>query len=324
MFSENPVSVIICAYTMARWDDLCEAIDSLRRQTYRPGEIVLVIDHNDALFTRVQQQGWTDVMVVANHNAQGLSGARNTGIATARHDLLVFLDDDAIAAPDWLVQYVFHAANPNVLGCTGTIEPQWVGDRPRWFPDEFLWVVGCSYRGQPTTLQTVRNVLGASMLIKRTMFERVGGFSNHLGRSGGTLASCEETEMCIRGGAAFPAGHFLFVPSARIDHKIPGDRLSWGYYRRRCFAEGRSKAFLATLVQQRGALDTERHYVLCTLTSGVLRGLSDTVLRGDLAGIARAAAIIFGLSATACGFFSGKLHRPQAGPRETQVLGAVK
>jgi GT2 family glycosyltransferase len=324
MFSENLVSVIICAYTMARWDDLCEAIDSLRQQTHRPDDIVLVIDHNDALLNRAQQEGWTDVMVVANRYAQGLSGARNTGIATARHDLLVFLDDDAIAAPDWLGQYVQHAAAPEVRGCTGTIAPHWIGARPHWFPDEFLWTVGCSYRGQPTTSQPVRNVLGASMLIKRMMFETAGGFSIHLGRSGGTLVSCEETELCIRGAAAFPAGHFLFVPAARIIHKVPGDRLTWGYYGSRCFAEGRSKAFLATLVQQRGALDTERHYVLRTLTSGVLRGLADTVLRANPAGVARAAAIIFGLGATACGFLSGKLRRPQAGPQQTPALGVVK
>ena len=215
MLSENQVSVIICAYTMARWDDLCAAVNSLRHQTHRPDDIVLVIDHNDALFARVQQEGWTDVIVVVNRYTQGLSGARNTGIATARHDLLAFLDDDAIAAPDWLAQYVRHAAAPDVLGCTGTIAPHWIGIRPRWFPDEFLWTVGCSYRGQPTTLQPVRNVLGASMLIKRTMFETAGGFSSHLGRCDGTLVSCEETELCIRGGATFPAGHFLFVPAAR-------------------------------------------------------------------------------------------------------------
>lgn len=324
MICEARVSVIICAYTMARWDDLCAAINSLRRQTRRPDDIVLVIDHNDALHARARQEGWTDVMVVANRYAQGLSGARNTGIASARYDLLVFLDDDAIAAPDWLAQYFQHAAAPDVLGCTGTIAPHWIGGRPRWFPDEFLWTVGCSYRGQPTTPGPVRNVLGASMLIKRTVFETAGKFSSHLGRSGGTLMSCEETEMCIRGGAAFPAGHFLFVPAAGILHQVPGDRLTWGYYRRRCFAEGRSKAFLATLTQQRGTLDAERHYVLRTLTSGVLCGLADTALRADPAGVARAAAIIFGLGATLCGFLSGKLRRPQAGAKQTTALGAAK
>jgi GT2 family glycosyltransferase len=324
MHRDGQVSVILCAYTMARWDDLCAAIDSLRQQTYQPDEIVLVIDHNDLLFERARRQGWGDVVLVANRNDQGLSGARNTGIATASHGLLAFIDDDAIAAPDWLAQIVPHAAAPDVLGCTGTIAPLWVGERPKWFPDEFLWTVGCSYRGQPATLAQVRNVLGASMLIKRTMFERAGGFSSRLGRSGGTLVSCEETELCIRGSAAFPAGYFLFVPASRILHRVPGDRLSWSYFRNRCFAEGRSKAFLARLVRQRRALDTERHYVQRTLVSGVLRGLADTFVRADPAGVVRAAAIIFGLGATVCGFFSGKLERPQTSPQQIHPIGATE
>ncbi len=324
MFSDDRVSVIICAYTMARWDDLCAAIDSLRQQTRRPDEIVLVIDHNNALFVRAKQQGWADVMVVENRYAQGLSGSRNTGIARARHDLLAFLDDDAIAAPDWLAQYAQHVGAPDVLGCTGTIAPHWIGPRPRWFPAEFLWTVGCSYLGQPTTPQPVRNVLGASMLIKRRMFETAGGFSSHLGRSGGTLLSCEETEICIRGGAAFPGSHFLFVPAALVVHKVPAARLTWGYYCCRCLAEGRSKAFLATLVQRRGALDTEGHYVLRTLPRGVLRGLADAVLHADPAGLARAAAIIIGLGITVYGFLSSKLRRPQLSSQQTHALGAVE
>jgi GT2 family glycosyltransferase len=324
MLTDNPVSVIICAYTLARWDDLCTAIESLRQQTYRPDDIVLVIDHNEALFSRVQEESWADVVTVANRYAQGLSGSRNTGIVAARHDLLAFLDDDAVAAPDWLEHYVRHAATPDLLGCTGTIAPHWIGPRPSWFPDEFLWTVGCSYRGQPTTPQPVRNVLGASMLIKRAIFEAAGGFSSHLGRSGGTLLSCEETEMCIRGGAAFPAGHFLFVPAAAIVHKVPATRLTWGYFCCRCWAEGRSKAFLSNLVQQRGALDTEGHYVMRTLTSGVLRGLSDAMLRADPTGLARAAAIIIGLGTTVCGFLAGKLRRAEILPTATPSLRAAE
>ena len=324
MSHEAKVSVILCAYTMARWPDICEAINSLRQQKLRPDEIVLVIDHNDNLLARATKEDWSDVVVVANRYGQGLSGARNTGIVTARHDLLAFLDDDAVAAPDWLAEYVYHAAESGVLGCTGTITPHWIGTRPGWFPEEFLWTVGCSYRGQPIAAQPVRNVLGASMLIKRTVFTKSGGFSSRLGRSGGTLVSCEETEMCIRAGVACPNGCFLFVPSADVAHKVPSGRLTWNYFLRRCYAEGQSKAFLAMLVQQRGALNTERNYVLRTLTSGVWRGVADTLLRGDPAGVARSAAIVFGLATTMCGYGIAKLHRRATEPSPAILLGAAE
>ena len=95
---------------------------------------------------------------------RGISGARNSGIAAARGAIIAFLDDDAIAAPDWLEQLLAGYSSPNVLGVGGAIEPQWQGGRPRWFPPEFDWVVGCTYLGhaargcagaQPDRLQYV-------------------------------------------------------------------------------------------------------------------------------------------------------------------------
>lgn len=301
---------------MERWEDLCEAIDSLHRQTRRPDQIVLVIDHNDALLARATEMRWPDVVVVPNQRERGLSGARNTGIAAAEGGVLAFLDDDTVADPDWLACLVRHIAAPDVLGCTSRINPHWLGTRPRWFPDEFLWTVGCSYRGLPTETREIRNVLGAAMLIRRTVFDAAGGFSSILGRSAGSLVSCEETEMCLRASAVFPQGRFLMVPDARVRHKVPATRLTWRYFRRRCFAEGQSKAYIANLVRRRSALDTERDYVLRTLASGVLRGIADTALRFDPGGVARASAILFGLAATACGYLEGKLRRRRVAASE--------
>ena len=39
--------------------------------------------------------------------------------------------------------------DPDVLGAGGWIIPAWQLGMPAWFPEEFLWVVGCSYRGLP-------------------------------------------------------------------------------------------------------------------------------------------------------------------------------
>jgi len=43
----DTLSVVICAYTEARWADLSAAIESVRTQERPAHEIVLVIDHND-------------------------------------------------------------------------------------------------------------------------------------------------------------------------------------------------------------------------------------------------------------------------------------
>jgi glucosyl-dolichyl phosphate glucuronosyltransferase len=311
MRSDDPkISVVICCYTIDRWPDTCEAIESVRQQTLRADEIILVVDHNTELLARATAE-LPDVMVVANQEGRGLSGGRNTGIATASGSLLAFLDDDAVADPQWLALLAKHCAEPNVLGATSIIYPLWVGTRPGWFPEEFMWIVGCAYRGLPTTAAEVRNVLGGAMMLKREVFDRAGTFNYILGRNyapGATLLSCEETEMCIRAKATFPHGRFVLEPASIVGHKVPASRLNWRYLRARCFAEGLSKAYLANLTVAQDALSTERSYVLRTLTTGFVHGLRDGVicLRPD--GVKRSAAIVLGLMSAVIGFLVGKLN----------------
>ena len=48
------ISVVICAYTEARWEELTQAVASLHQQQIAPREILLVIDHNLALLERAR------------------------------------------------------------------------------------------------------------------------------------------------------------------------------------------------------------------------------------------------------------------------------
>lgn len=99
---ERPtISVVICAYTEGRWEELVAAVDSAARQTLAASEVIVVADHNTALAERARRE-LTGVEVLENDNRQGLAGARNTGVAAARGTVVAFLDDDAVAAADWL------------------------------------------------------------------------------------------------------------------------------------------------------------------------------------------------------------------------------
>lgn len=298
-------SVIICAYTEERWSHLVAAVKSIRQQVTPPREIIVVIDHNPYLLKRVQKD-LLDVVVIENSEARGLSGARNSGITVAQGALIAFLDDDAVAEPDWLASLSLCCMDKQVLGAGGRVEPLWEGKRPAWFPEEFYWVIGCSYHGLPKTLAVVRNPYGGCTCYRREVFEFVGGFKNAIGRVGTRPLGGEETELCIRAKQFWPQKIFLCEPRARIHHYISTYRASWRYFRSRCYAEGLSKAVVAQYVGTRDGLASERGYTLRTLPSGFLRGLADAVVHHDLTGLARAGAILLGLALTMAGYLVGR------------------
>lgn len=317
------ISVIICAYTEQRWDDLVAAIESLRQQTLPATEIIIVIDHNPQLLERVQDH-IRDVIVVENAEARGLRGARNSGLAAAKGQIIAFLDDDAVAIPDWLMFLTEGYTDPNVLGTGGEVTPSWVDNKPAWLPEEFYWVVGCTYRGMPQTASIIRNPIGANMSIRREVFETVGDFHSEIERVGKRHAGgCEETELCIRARQHWPQGVFLYQPEARVFHRVPGSRTCWRYFYSRCYVEGLAKAVVARHVGARDSLASERTYTFRTLPQAVMHGLTDTLFHYDLAGLARAGAIISGLAATTIGYLAGSILLQVSKPKKDIVTDVV-
>jgi len=301
------ISVVICAYTLDRWDDLVEAVQSVQMQDLPAFEIMVVIDHNPPMLERVRRD-LAGVVSVENREERGLSGARNSGIEVARGDIVAFLDDDAMAERGWIRELSEGYRNERILGVGGAIRPLWLTGRPAWFPEEFSWVVGCSYRGMPTSEAPVRNLIGANMSFRRAVFVAVGGFRSGIGRVGTLPVGCEETEMCIRAQSHWPHGIWLYKPQATVDHRVPGHRVRPTYFLARCYAEGISKALVAKLVGVDQGLASERTYTMRTLPVGVAHGVADALFRSDPWGLARAVAIVAGLLTTASGFGIGRLR----------------
>jgi glucosyl-dolichyl phosphate glucuronosyltransferase len=311
------VTVVVCAYTERRWESLLRAVDSLRSQRRVPDQCVVVIDHNEQLLRRARVSLPNDVEVVSSDEAQGLSGARNTGVRVATGDIVAFLDDDAEAEPGWLEELLAQYDHPWVAGAGGQALPVWPEKRPSWFPAEFDWVVGCSYVGLPKTVAPVRNPIGAAMSFRRSVFDQVGPFDTGMGRVGMLQLGCEddETEFAIRVRRGIKGAELMHVPGAVVRHHVEPGRVRVGYFFRRCFSEGISGAALTRRAGSGAALSSERHYVFSTLPRGVLDGLGDG-FRGDTGGFARAAMILAGLSVTAAGFVLG-LGSYRASPYRT-------
>jgi GT2 family glycosyltransferase len=209
-----------------------------------------------------------------------------------------------------------HYADPKTIGVGGLVVPVWPQSRPKWFPEEFDWVVGCSYRGLPTSASPVRNPIGCNMSFRRTLFDQIGGFREGIGRAGDDATGGEETELCIRALELRPESVFMFDPRVIVHHQLERDRASWHYFRSRCMAEGRSKALVVRQVGAQRGLASERRYTTRVLPLGVARGVLG-LLWGDVQGPARSGAIIAGFCYTAGCYLRAKRRRrveQQQGP----------
>ena len=287
-------TVVIPTHSAQRWNSLVRTVATARSQTHTPAEIVIVVDHNTELYRRIRRDV-PAVTVLENVYAQGVSGNRNTGAFHARTPLVAFLDDDTSADPHWLARLIRPFDDPRVVGTGGGIDPEWTGRRPRWLPDEFLWAVGGSYAGLPTATAPVRNVWSASMVVRRETFAAVGGFRVGFGKLGDRNRP-EDTELCLR-MSALDGGRWMYVPTATIRHEVTAPHSTFGFFLRRCYAEGRGKVQMAGLHAGAQTLGAERAY-LWSLPGAVARNLgaalrgrgTDHALRagGVLAGVAAA------------------------------------
>lgn len=289
------VTVVICAYNAARAGQLVDAVRSVAGQSHRADEVIVVIDHAPDLL------GWAvrhvqGARVIENTNAPGLSGARNCGVAAASGDLVAFLDDDARAANTWLEHLVAPFSDARVGATGGTVLADWEAPRPAWMPEEFDWVVGCSYRGLPQQRAVVRNVIGCSMAFRRTAIEAAGGFATNLGRVGARPLGCEETDLCIRLGHV--GMDVVYTPAATVQHRVPRSRATMKYFVSRCYSEGISKRQVTRRNGTQSGLASERRYVTHTLPEAMVTALR----RGDRDGLTRAAAIGLGLAAAGVGY----------------------
>ncbi|MFD4413961.1 MULTISPECIES: glycosyltransferase family 2 protein [unclassified Streptomyces] len=314
--SSSDISVVVCVYTEDRWEDILAAVSSVRAQSLPALETLLVVDHNATLLERLTREyKETDaVRVLANAGPRGLSAGRNTGIAASRGEIIAFLDDDAVAERDWLRHFAAGYADPRVMAVGGRTMPIWAsGRRPAWFPEEFDWVVGCTYKGLPPGRVRVRNVLGGNASFRRTAFDAAGGFATGIGRDGDKRPlGCEETELCIRLTRAEPDAILLIDDRAVIHHRVPEAREHFGYFRTRAYAEGLSKALVARSVGSGKGLESERRYATRVLPAGVARGLRDALLARP-GGAGRAAAIVTGVLTAAGGYVLGSVRARRGG-----------
>jgi glucosyl-dolichyl phosphate glucuronosyltransferase len=298
--------VVICTYTLARWELFTAAVESVLAQRVLPQQLIIVVDHNDELLARCQQE-WgagradssVDIVVVANRFAGRLGSARNTALLRARADVVAFLDDDAEAAPDWLQRLLLaYTTHPGAVAIGGAPRPNYGGTRPAWFPPDFDWVFGCHYRSLPDRLAPVRHLIGASMSVRRNDILAVGGFhaDDH-----------DDMDLSHRIAHQHGAAAVLYEPRAEVHHYVSPERLTWSYFWRRCFYVNRSKVGAFADMGEAGNIGAELQFCL-----GVLLGLGPAlvaVLGGRPERLVQVLVAIVAMALAGSGFVAGRIQR---------------
>jgi glycosyltransferase involved in cell wall biosynthesis len=196
---------------------------------------------------RLQQVGGHSIRYAYEANP-GLSFARNAGAQATRGDILVYIDDDALATPVWLENLAkgFELA-PDVAAVGGGIELQWEGERPGWLPPELEGYLGHTARlgGGLRILNQGMYPFGGNFAVSRSSFDEIGGFSVHLGAGSKTTGYGEEEEFCQRLWRA--GGQIAYAPEALVYHRIFPHRMTRRYMLRRGYGQGKSDVIVAQL-----------------------------------------------------------------------------
>ena len=171
----------------------------------------------------------------------GSSFARNRAFAESRGDVVMFIDDDAIAEPDWAAQMLEALDGRSLDAACGMVLPRWSVQPPTWLGPS-LWVKLAVHdrrivEAAPLAeVENLANYFSANMAIRRSAIDRFGGFREDLGVVGGNPISGEDTELYAR--IIAKGGRLGFVPRAIVHHLIPPERMTRAYLRRKSFAYG--------------------------------------------------------------------------------------
>jgi hypothetical protein len=225
-------------------------------------------------------------------------------VAASQGTIIAFLDDDAVAFPGWLDALCHGFHEESVVGVGGRSHPLWPGPAPVWFPEEFYWVVGASYKGMPLQAGPVRNVWSENMAVRREAFDAVGGFRAGFGKTG-QRSRPEDTDLCLRIATANPGQMWRYEPGAEIGHKVPEKRTTVRFYLSRCWHEGRGKAELAALLGSGHSMSAERSHAVKAIPRGALEGIRASLHGRDASGLKRTGAISAGFAAAAAGMLVG-------------------
>ena len=244
------LSIVVATYN--RSQSLLRTLRSVVGQTAPAEQWECVVvnnnstDDTEAVFADFARENPTFDLRIVTETKQGLSNARNCGIAASVGEYIAIVDDDETLEDTFVESYIdFFDAFPTAMAAGGAVKACYESARPRWMSrfTEQMIANPLDLDIAVTLFPQNRVPAGGNMAFRREVFDRVGLFNPQLGRNGKSLVGGEENDLFAR---LRRAGELLyFVPNAAIFHHIPDSKLTDDYFDRLSYNVGVSKRLRA-------------------------------------------------------------------------------
>jgi len=228
------LSIVICTHNRA--DQLRACLASLRSIDDDRCEVI-VIDNNSSDETRRVCQTFADESRGIRYVFEprlGLSIARNAGLQAAAGEYVAFIDDDAVASPDY-VDHAIRTIETFSFDCFGgAFIPSFGPGRPKWYHERYETPL---LRDSVGVLPESAFPYGGNFVVRRALAIGLGGFSAELGMRGGRIGYGEETLLQMR--IRQTGGTIGFDPGLRVFHSINPRKHTIRWQVASAFASGR-------------------------------------------------------------------------------------
>jgi len=318
------LSLIVCTYNNCR--QLETALASIAAQAVAPDTAfdLLVVDNNCTDDTAAV----VDAFARANpalavrrirESRQGLTPARQCGVANTAAEWIAFVDDDCALEPDWVAQALaFARQNPQCGAIGGRVVLDYLSPPDPYLKD-YGWLMGSQDFGDLAT--PVPYLVGAGLVLRRTALDQSGWSEKPLlqDRVGKRLVSGGDMEIGLR--IAAKNWQLCYLPACRLYHRIEDRRLKGPYLRRLAFGLGASEVMVTALGWEGG----QAAFLAAAVRRAVARSAAATGRAGRALVSQRDLRPARLDASFACGNWAGVAHMLRLPATErSEILGAAR
>lgn len=197
----STLSIIVSFYNSEKTIKMC--VDSILTQTTKYKLEIIAVDDGSTDSSRAILESFknSNINILSYGENRGLAFARNYGAKHAQSSLIAFIDSDMSLEDSWVDKGIKYMNSSDIVGIVGQYAPP--PDVTKNSLDKYLYSnirgARAHYRGQSSI--SFKYFLFSNTLIKKSVFEEVGGFNEEFTSYGG-----EDTDLSIRIYKLYPGG----------------------------------------------------------------------------------------------------------------------